>query len=554
MKLSDTDLKQLDTAWALGLPPLRKDKLLVTLIEDLKEARERLAANSQNSSRPPRTDAPWTSVPATVAQVDASQTPPDAVADKPQPDAKAPPKDAQDVRTPAQDNPTTAPPAQDNPTTVPPAQDSPTTAPPAPANQKRKVGHQDGAPGHGRALTLPVSATHTHMASHCAVCQDALEAHSFRPLGGHYVLDVTISAHQGLAGISVTHEKHIYGATPCAGCGHLNHSEPGSCPDDSSWKNLPMNERGLVGPMLASLIVCMAKRMRLSRHLTQEFLFDWLGIYLSTSTINRCIHEAGRAVEPLEEELVKEIEAAALAHADETPWKEWGKLLWLWVIVTPTVCLFLIGDRSKELVTNLFGEQFSGWLMSDGYMVYRKFKNRLRCWAHVTRKARGLEEAFNAEAVTFGRDVNQWLDRLMKAIYEARESPPQTCLTITFAAELAAFKQLCEQHRDSTHDKTRALAREFLNDWDAFWIVLQYPFLPLTNNEAERALRHWVIARLISQGTRTEQGTRAFGLLASVIETCRKRKILPWPYLAKVIAERRKGNPAPSFASAALAA
>jgi len=119
---------------------------------------------------------------------------------------------------------------------------------------------------------------------------------------------------------------------------------------------------------------------------------------------------------------------------------------------------------------------------------------------------------------------------------------------------LAAFKQLCEQHRDSTHDKTRSLAREFLNDWEAFWVVLQYPFLPLTNNEAERALRHWVIARQISQGTRTEQGTRAFGLLASVIETCRKRKILPWPYLAKVIAERRKGNPAPSFASAALAA
>jgi len=34
-------------------------------------------------------------------------------------------------------------------------------------------------------------------------------------------------------------------------------------------------------------------------------------------------------------------------------------------------------------------------------------------------------------------------------------------------------------------------------------------------------------------------------LLVSVIETCRKRKQLPWPYLAKVIAERRKGNPAP---------
>lgn len=313
-----------------------------------------------------------------------------------------------------------------------------------------------------------------------------------------------------------------------------------------------MNERGLVGPMLVSLIVCLAQRMRLSRSHTQEFLHDWLGIALSTSTINRCVHEAGRAVEPLETELVEEIRAATLAHADETPWKEWGQLLWLWVVVTPTVCLYLIGDRSKELMANLFGEDFPGWLMTDGYGVYRKFKNRLRCWAHLTRKARGLEEAFNAEASTFGKEVKQWLEKLMQAIYAAREGPPQTCLTITFAAELAAFKQLCEKHRNSTHEKTRALAREILNDWDAFWVVLRYPFLPLTNNEAESALRHWVIARLISQGTRTEQGTRAFGLLASVIETCRKRKILPWPYLAKIIAERRKGNPAHSFASAAL--
>ena len=68
-------------------------------------------------------------------------------------------------------------------------------------------------------------------------------------------------------------------------------------------KIFPLNERGLVGPMLASLIVSLAQRMRLSRRHTQEFLHDWLGIALSTSTINRCIHEAARAVEPLEAEL-----------------------------------------------------------------------------------------------------------------------------------------------------------------------------------------------------------------------------------------------------------
>ncbi|ABK45359.1 hypothetical protein Mmc1_2866 [Magnetococcus marinus MC-1] len=69
--------------------------------------------------------------------------------------------------------------------------------------------------------------------------------------------------------------------------------------------------------------------------------------------------------------------------------------------------------------------------------------------------------------------------------------------------------------------------------------------MPLTNNDAERALRHWVIARLISHGTRTAEGSQVLGVLASVIETCRLRNVSPWDYLAKVIAERRKGNPVP---------
>ena len=119
-----------------------------------------------------------------------------------------------------------------------------------------------------------------------------------------------------------------------------------------------------------------------------------------------------------------------------------------------------------------------------------------------------------------------------------------------YAQELVDFRALCEQYRNCSHEKTRALAREFLNDWDAIWMVLKFPWLALTNNEAERALRHWVILRRISQGTRTKEGTRTFALLASVIETCRKRNVLPWPYLAKVIAERRKGNPAPPLPQA----
>ena len=86
-----------------------------------------------------------------------------------------------------------------------------------------------------------------------------------------------------------------------------------------------------------------------------------------------------------------------------------------------------------------------------------------------------------------------------------------------------------------------------LNDWEAIFRVLEFPHLPLTNNEAERALRHWVILRGISYGTRTQEGSGIFALLISIIETCRKRQQSPWIYLTAVIHNRRVGNAIPKL-------
>jgi len=87
----------------------------------------------------------------------------------------------------------------------------------------------------------------------------------------------------------------------------------------------------------------------------------------------------------------------------------------------------------------------------------------------------------------------------------------------------------------------RALAREILNDWDAVVAFVKNPGLPPTNNEAERALRHAVISRRISFGTRTSEGSRSYAALLSVIETCRLRGQDPWVYIAQTIALARKG-------------
>ena len=522
MHLNDFDLRQLAARDLGALSVAEKDQLLKTLLSDLLEAQERLRANSRNSSRPPSSDPPW-SGPRNPARREAAATAVPAAA------------------------------AETGSATQAEAGSSPTAAEPNPkpvAAERRKPGRQPGAKGHSRTLTGLVAGTISHVPETCALCGQALAPTGFVARMGCYVLDLKTEPEAGLCGLQVLQHKHRYGECRCEHCGHLTRTAPQRSPAEPHWK-VALSEWGCVGPALTSLIVCLSLRMKLSRRGIQEFLRDWLAVTLSTSTINRCLHESGRAVEPLEQTLVEEVRQAAHAYADETPWKEWGLLLWLWVIVTPTVSLYLIGYRAAELIENALGSDFSGWLMSDGYIVYRRFQQRLRCWAHLLRKARGLQESLNVDARAFGTATRALLDAAMAAVYAAREGPPGVSLAEPFRARLDAFRALCESHRASPHEKTRALAGEFLNDWEAMWIVLSHPYLPLTNNEAERALRHWVILRRISHGTRTPEGSRALALLASVIETCRKRNHLPWPYLAQVIAARRKGQPVPRLPVAA---
>jgi hypothetical protein len=108
---------------------------------------------------------------------------------------------------------------------------------------------------------------------------------------------------------------------------------------------------------------------------------------------------------------------------------------------------------------------------------------------------------------------------LIAAIYQAREGPDGGATSILphHQEALENLRKACVAMSDSPHKKTRELGREFLNDWETIFRVLEYPAWPLTNNEAERALRHWVILRKITQGTRSDQGSRALALFASVL-------------------------------------
>lgn len=345
-----------------------------------------------------------------------------------------------------------------------------------------------------------------------------------------------------------THCTHHQQQTILCTCGHENRATPYQAPPDFLWERITISTWHLFGPRFAAATVILSLRLRLSRAKIREFWQEFCGIQISTGTIHALIAEAGRACAPLEEELIQEIEAATLTHADETSWKEAGKLCWLWAFVTTTTVLFNVGSRGRDIFARiLLAGRFHGTLMSDGWHIYREYADRLRCWAHLVRKAQGLCDSLDAGVSNAGQTMLSTFEQLMLLIYAARDGREGSLATLEDqgAQKMAKLRAFCELHREDPHKKLREFARELLYDWDTIFRQVRDPHLPLTNNAAEQALRHWVIARRISHGTRTSVGTRVFTTLASVIETCRRRNASPRQFLGKVLAAARMGQALP---------
>ena len=493
-------------------------KLNLQLIDQLKGALEREEQSPRNSSRPSGSQAPW---------------------DKPEDGAE------EDDHDPFKAN------TQINPL---PRNDSDaldanhrTQTPDAPA--PKTAGKQPGAPGFGRTQKLPITDRVDHQLEQCQGCGANLPDKQVATTG-FYSVDAVLGSTEH-PGLTMSNTLHRYYKTDCLHCGLPNQCLPHrAAPDQQNWSDVGLTQWRLVGPSLAALIVYLSMDMRLTRRQNKRFFVDLFGLELSVGTLQNCMMEAARALAPVEEQLVDELLASDLIYVDETSHPEAGNLLWLWVFACHHTCVFQIGRRTSEIFVNMMASgrnPFIGWVMSDGYGVYRHWKKRLRCWGHVYRKGVGLCDSYTLASRDYGEQFVNLLDVLMQGVYQAREGPNHGTLSIKkdYQATLDDLKSLCQKMRDSKHKKTAALGIEMLKDWDVFMNVLDYPCWPLTNNEAERALRHWVILRRISYGTRSEQGSRALALFASIIGTCRLRRFSPLEFIRDVVSARRSGHDVP---------
>ena len=162
-------------------------------------------------------------------------------------------------------------------------------------------------------------------------------------------------------------------------------------------------------------------------------------------------------------------------------------------------------------------DAFSGVLVSDVYAAYHDYDGpKQRCWAHLLRDILDLRILYPDAA-----PLARWADAV-HGIYDQAKACTHPQAKLRRTAQLALERQLlafCQPFRHDPSATQAKLCRRIERHIRELFVFVAEPAVPSDNNAAERSLRHLVVSRKISGGTRSEQGTERKMALASTFGT-----------------------------------
>ncbi|MEW6352577.1 MAG: IS66 family transposase [Thermodesulfobacteriota bacterium] len=387
----------------------------------------------------------------------------------------------------------------------PPSSDSPYTKGKSPEKPHGKRGAKKGHTGHRQAMLDPTETRHLRP-TQCP-CGNR-EFPETAPYYTHQVIELPEIK------MEVTHFVLYKGHCPC--CGKLNKAL------------IPKEHRCGYGSRLTAMIGEMAGNQGESRTLIQGFCSSVLGFSISLGAIQKLIDRVTKAIEPHYERIAQQARKADVNHVDETSWFQNGVLMWLWVMVSSKVALFMIHSKRSKAAFDSLIQDWRGILVSDGYGLYRKWVGlRQSCLAHLIRNAKALGERSDPEIAAFGH----WATAELQRLCHMAHAPP------TVGQWGAFYARLIRLISTNIHRKDEAgkFARRLLKEMDSLWVFLYEQGVSPTNNFAERIIRFAVIWRKRSFGTASEKGNRWVERILSLRQTCRLHAKATFPVLVDAL-------------------
>jgi transposase len=285
----------------------------------------------------------------------------------------------------------------------------------------------------------------------------------------------------------------------------------------------------------------------------QEKMFAHFGIEISKQNMSNWIIKGSELwLEPFFERLKKELLKETFIQADESTLRVLTKdgnptnskgYMWLYKSGSfgRKIALYEYQPSRSGKHAKNFLEGFAGLLQTDDYSGYNAVKNitRVGCFAHARRyftdalkilpKEAEIESTNAHEALKYFRKMFHLEKQWRKLSSADRQKIRNTELKPVLEAYLSWLQSV--QPKVVKKSKLGQAINYSLSNWELLSNVLKDGQCELSNNDAERAIKPFVIGRKNYLFCKSPHGAKASAMIYSVVETAKMNKLNPFNYL-----------------------
>lgn len=242
-------------------------------------------------------------------------------------------------------------------------------------------------------------------------------------------------------------------------------------------------------------------------------------LFVSQGTITGGFQFISNLLKPIEEEIINQNISETHWHCDETRWMVFVNIpdkknhkWYLWIYQSATTVVFsLVPSRGAKVPKEHFKDKAFGIISADRYVAYKslaKSGNFLVafCWAHVRRDFLDLIVTW-PQLETWAL---LWVNKIAE-IYHVNnqrlkvdiQSPEFTLLDHNLRSLIEQMENNYRKEllKPELHEASKAVLNSLKNHWDGLTLFVDYHWIPMDNNIAERGLRNPIMGRKAYYGS-----------------------------------------------------
>jgi transposase len=270
---------------------------------------------------------------------------------------------------------------------------------------------------------------------------------------------------------------------------------------------------------------------------------------MKTSTLSRMAALAAASLEPMQEEILREdlLKSDLGLHLDETPWKIQAKQEkdgFMWVISNRYGSYYFFKPTRSGQVLREKLNGYTGPALTDGFGGYNVLAElgvqQGFCWAHARREFLPLESHDpTIKPILDLIDELFAIEREAKTFDELTELRQRKSKPVAEKLKTVLYDEL---PRSRPGSQKRKAIEYSLKRWDGLTLFLSEVKLPLSNNEAERTIRHAVMGRKNYYGSGNHVGAETAATLFTIIESAKKNDLDPRSFLLMSLQRAARGK------------